>query len=189
MTGFELNRTLRYINKIRDLAVQITEKPSKKTANLQPDATKIPAITAHLSKGTREINLEYSSGPPARRHHITQKIRIGEPNRYVSVHDDQAPAEIFLLVKGADYSSETIASYDVIARLMSIALQYGASIEKLGDLLTGAQFAPGWPVSGFYLGQGRICSAGARVSAQYLPAASGGVRTHQVSRGMRLGSG
>ncbi len=94
-----------------------------------------------------------------------------------SVHDDQAPAEIFLLVKGADDSSETIALYDGIARLMSIALQYGASLEKVGGLLTGAQFAPCWPVSGFYLVQGRICSAGACVSARYLPAASGGVRT------------
>lgn len=60
---------------------------------------------------------------------------------------------------------------------MSIALQYGASLEKLGDLLTGAQFVPCGTVSGFYLGQSRICSAGARVSARDLPAASGGVRT------------
>ncbi len=49
---------------------------------------------------------------------------------------------------------------------MSIALQCGASIEKLGDLLTSAQFAPCGTASGFYLGQGRICSAGACVSAR-----------------------
>lgn len=65
----------------------------------------------------------------------------------ISVHDDPSPAEIFLQVKGADCTTETIALYDVIARLMSVALQY-ASLEKLGDLLTGAQFAPCGPVFG-----------------------------------------
>ena len=85
---------------------------------------------------------------PSRRNHITQKVRIGGRTLYVSVHDDQAPAEIYLRVKGSDCTSETIALYDVIARLMSIALQYGASLEKVGDLLTGAQFAPCGPVSG-----------------------------------------
>jgi ribonucleoside-diphosphate reductase alpha chain len=63
---------------------------------------------------------------------------------YVSVHDDECPAEIFLRIKGADCSSELIGLYDVIARLMSIALQHGAQL----DLLSGAQFAPSGPVSG-----------------------------------------
>ena len=53
------------------------------------------------------------------------------------MHDDPTPAEIFLRVKGADCTPETIALYDVIARLMSVALQYGASLDKLGDLFTG----------------------------------------------------
>jgi ribonucleoside-diphosphate reductase alpha chain len=86
---------------------------------------------------------------PSRRNHITQKVRIADQRTlYISVHDDSCPAEIFLRVKGADCTPETIALYDVIARLMSVALQYGASIEKLGDLLTGAQFTPCGPVSG-----------------------------------------
>ncbi len=86
---------------------------------------------------------------PSRRNHITQKVRIGNQRTlYISVHDDPSPAEIFLRVKGADCTPETIALYDVIARLMSLALQCGASLEKLGDLLTGAQFAPCGPVSG-----------------------------------------
>jgi hypothetical protein len=64
---------------------------------------------------------------PARRHHITQKMKIaGQCTLYLSVHDDTRPAEIFLRVKGPDCSSELIGLYDVIARLMSIALQYGA---------------------------------------------------------------
>jgi hypothetical protein len=86
---------------------------------------------------------------PARRHHITQKVRIaGQRTLYLSVHDDAHPAEVFLRVKGPDCSSELIGLYDVIARLMSIALQYGAPLEKVGDLLAGAQFAPCGPVSG-----------------------------------------
>ncbi len=86
---------------------------------------------------------------PARRAHVTQKVRIaGQRTLYISVHDDDRPAEIFLRVKGADCSSELIGLYDVIARLMSVALQYGASLEQLGELLAGAQFAPCGPVSG-----------------------------------------
>jgi len=37
--------------------------------------------------------------------------------------------------------------YDVIARLMSIALQYGAPLAKIGYLLSDAQFEPCGPVS------------------------------------------
>jgi hypothetical protein len=86
---------------------------------------------------------------PARRHHITQKVKIaGQRTLYLSVHDDERPAEIFLRVKGSDCSSELIGLYDVIARLMSLALQYGAPLEKVGDLLAGAKFAPCGPVSG-----------------------------------------
>lgn len=51
-------------------------------------------------------------------------------------------------MKEADCTPETIALYDVIARLMSVALQYGHPLEKLGDLLTGAQFGPCGTVSG-----------------------------------------
>ena len=41
-----------------------------------------------------------------------------------------------------------ITQKDRIARLMSLALQYGAPLEKLGDLLAGAKFAPCGPVFG-----------------------------------------
>jgi hypothetical protein len=64
---------------------------------------------------------------PNRRPHVTQKVRIaGQRTLYISVHDDEHPAEIFLRLKGADCTSELIGLYDVIARLMSLALQYGA---------------------------------------------------------------
>jgi hypothetical protein len=72
---------------------------------------------------------------PARRHHVTQKVRIPGRTLYISVHDDPTPAELFLRVKGLGCTAETIALYDVIARLASIALQHGASLAKVGDLL------------------------------------------------------
>ena len=65
---------------------------------------------------------------PIRREHTTQKVRIaGRRTLYLSVHDDPHPPEIFLRLKGSDCSSELIGLYDVIARLLSVALQYGAS--------------------------------------------------------------
>jgi hypothetical protein len=87
---------------------------------------------------------------PARRHYITQKIKIkGQRTLYLSVHDDTRPTEIFLRLKGSDCSSELIGLYDVMARLMSVALQYGAlQLEKVGDLLAGTKFAPCGPVFG-----------------------------------------
>ena len=86
---------------------------------------------------------------PSRRNHITQKVKIaGQRTLYISIHNDESPAEIFLRVKGPGCSSELIGLYDVIARLMSIALQYGTPLEKLGDLLANAKFAPCGPISG-----------------------------------------
>ena len=108
----------------------------------------------HLQRVTKpvsDIGQEVTSRRtlPARRSHITQKVKIaGQRTLYISVHDDEHPAELFLRLKGRDCSSELIGLYDVLARLASIALQYGAPIEKLGDLLTGAKFEPAGPVSG-----------------------------------------
>lgn len=86
---------------------------------------------------------------PNRRNHITQKVRIaGQRTLYLSVHDDEHPAENLLRLKGFDRSAEIIELYEGITSLMSLALQYGAPIEKVGDLLPEAQHAPwGW-VSG-----------------------------------------
>ena len=70
---------------------------------------------------------------PTRRPHITQKVRIsGRRTLCISVHDDEHPSEIFLRVKRVDCTSELIGLYDVIARLMSIALQYGAPAREVG---------------------------------------------------------
>ena len=108
-----------------------------------------------LQRVTESVSyIEQASMPrrsvPPRRNHITQKVRIaGERTLYVAVHDDEHPVEVFLRVKGPDCSSELIGLYDVVARLMSIALQYGAALlEKVGDLLAGAKFTPCGPIVG-----------------------------------------
>ncbi len=77
---------------------------------------------------------------PARRNDTTQKVRIaGQRTLYISVHDDEGPAEIFLRIKGSDCSSELIGLYDVIACLMSFSLQVTPSVEKSDDLLSYAK--------------------------------------------------
>jgi hypothetical protein len=81
---------------------------------------------------------------PSRRNHITQKVRIaGQRTLYLSIHDDEQPAEIFLRLKGPDCSSELIGLYDIIARLMSLSPQYGlrmrrSAISSLGPSLLHA---------------------------------------------------
>jgi hypothetical protein len=103
----------------------------------------------HSSQSPKEVYDGYPSRVnPSGEIHITQKVRIdGQCTLYLSVHDDEQPAGIFLRVKGADCSSGLIGLYDVTARLMSLALQYGAPLEKVGDLLAGAKFAPCGSVS------------------------------------------
>lgn len=71
---------------------------------------------------------------PNRRNHITQKVKV-------------AGQRIFLRLKGSDRSSELSRLYNVIARLMSLAVQ-SAHLERVGDLFAGAKFAPCGPVSG-----------------------------------------
>ena len=66
---------------------------------------------------------------PNRQGYTTQKVRIGgQRTLYLSVHDDDHPAEIFLWLKGNDCSSELISLYDVLARLMRFALSAAAGI-------------------------------------------------------------
>ena len=86
---------------------------------------------------------------PNRRNHMTQKVKVGgQRTLYISVHEDAQPAELFVRIKGEGCTSEVIALYDVIARLASLALQYGAPLEKVAGMLHNTQFAPGGPVTG-----------------------------------------
>ena len=60
---------------------------------------------------TSVVDIDHGESPrrslPTRRNHITQKVRItGQRTLYLSVHNDEYPAEIFLRLKGSDYFSE-----------------------------------------------------------------------------------
>ncbi len=86
---------------------------------------------------------------PARREQVTQKVRIGgKRTLYVSVHTDEHTGELFLRMKCHDCTSETIALYDILARLGSLALQYGAPLAKVADMLHQTKFEPCGPVEG-----------------------------------------
>ncbi len=88
---------------------------------------------------------------PNRREAVTQKVRISmQRTLYVSVHQDPEPAEIFCRVKGVGCTTEVIGLYDILARLASLALQYGAPLEKLGEMLAHTKFEPCGPVSGHH---------------------------------------
>ncbi len=68
---------------------------------------------------------------PARRAQVTHKIRVGHRRTlYLSTQDASPPLELFVRVRGHDCTAETIALYDVLARLTSVALQYGAPLER-----------------------------------------------------------
>jgi len=75
-------------------------------------------------------------------------VRIaGQRTAYVSVHEDQAPAELFIRVRGIDCTSEVVGLYDIVGRLASLALQYGAPLEKVGAMLLGSKFELAGPVT------------------------------------------
>ena len=77
--------------------------------------------------GTEGYGQSLRRSLPSCHNHITQKVRIADQRTlYIAVHYDERPAEIFLRVKGSDCSSELIGLYDVVARLMSLALHYSA---------------------------------------------------------------
>jgi ribonucleoside-diphosphate reductase alpha chain len=86
---------------------------------------------------------------PNRRESLTQKIRVGNRRTlYLSMHDASPPLELFVRVKGADCTAETIALYDVLARLTSLALQYGCPLQTVGTMLQGVKVEPAGLVTG-----------------------------------------
>ena len=64
--------------------------------------------------------------PEISQQRFTQNVQIaGQRTLYLSVHDDEQPAEIFLRLKGPDCSAELIGLYDVVALPLSLAMQHG----------------------------------------------------------------
>jgi len=85
---------------------------------------------------------------PNRRGHVTQRVKIGGVRTlYLSVDDDVMPNEIFLRIRGETGSEKTVC-YDVIARLISLALQEGVSIEDIAERMQGTRAEPAGPVTG-----------------------------------------
>ncbi len=86
---------------------------------------------------------------PARRPSDTQKVKIGHGRTlHLSTHAASPPLELFVRVKGADCTAETIALYDVLAHLTGVALQYGAPVQTIGALLRGVKVGPAGLVTG-----------------------------------------
>lgn len=83
-----------------------------------------------------------------RRDHITQKVSIGGIRTcYFSV-DSTTPSELFIRVKERNIEAEVVTLYDTLARVSSLALQYGVPLEKIGETLIGVKSDPGGPVQG-----------------------------------------
>jgi ribonucleoside-diphosphate reductase alpha chain len=86
---------------------------------------------------------------PARRASLTQKIRVGNRRTlYLSTQATTRPLELFVRVRGQDCTAETVALYDCLARLVSVALQYGAPVQTIGSLLSGVKVEPAGLVTG-----------------------------------------
>lgn len=86
---------------------------------------------------------------PARREHHMQKVKIGDGRRtlYLSVDSTDTPSEVFLRISG-DTDAEKVCLYDVLARLISLALQEGVSLAKVADRLHGTRSEPAGVVTG-----------------------------------------
>jgi ribonucleoside-diphosphate reductase alpha chain len=88
-------------------------------------------------------------GLPARRAQVTQKVRVGNRRTlYLSTHAANPPLELFVRGRGQDCTAETVALYDCLARLVSVALQYGAPVRTIGLLLSGVKVEPAGLVTG-----------------------------------------
>lgn len=86
---------------------------------------------------------------PARRAHRTPKVRVaGRCMLSLAVHGDPQPAEVFLRVTGSEVTADTVALLDVLARMMTVALQPGAPLATVADPLRGVTVEPGGSVTG-----------------------------------------
>lgn len=85
---------------------------------------------------------------PSRRNHITQRVKIGgKRTLYLSVDNEAEPSEIFIRIRG-ETGVEKVTCYDVIARLISLALQEGIALEAIAERLLATRMEPAGPVEG-----------------------------------------
>lgn len=88
---------------------------------------------------------------PNRRESVTQKIRVGGKRTvYLStdITSGGSNLELFVRVRGTDVSPETLALYDCLARVISLALQHGCPMEVVSKMLIGSKFPPAGIVTG-----------------------------------------
>jgi ribonucleoside-diphosphate reductase alpha chain len=120
---------------------------SHTTANVKgPEQETAPALAeitgAITAIGRPEPVREYL---PDERKSITHKFRVGDQEGYITVglYDDGRPGEIFVKInkEGSTVSGLT----DAVAKLASIALQYGVPLDDLAPKMRNTRFEPYGP--------------------------------------------
>jgi ribonucleoside-diphosphate reductase alpha chain len=120
---------------------------SHTTANIKgPEQETAPALAeiagAIASIGRPRPVREYL---PDERKSITHKFRVGDQEGYITVglYDDGRPGEIFVKInkEGSTVSGLT----DAVAKLASIALQYGLPLQDLAPKMRNTRFEPYGP--------------------------------------------
>src|SRR5207247_9702979 len=117
---------------------------SHTTANVkgpeQETAEALGEITGQLSRLERP--LPQREFLPDERKSITHKFRVGDQEGFITVglYDDGRPGEIFVKInkEGSTVSGLT----DAVAKLASIALQYGVPLEELAPKMRNTRFEP-----------------------------------------------
>ena len=120
---------------------------SHTTANVkgpeQETAEALGEITGRLSRLERP--LPQRQFLPDERKSITHKFRVGDQEGYITVglYDDGRPGEIFVKInkEGSTVSGLT----DAVAKLASIALQYGVPLDELAPKMRNTRFEPYGP--------------------------------------------
>ena len=120
---------------------------SHTTANVkgpeQETAEALEEITGRLA--LIERRLPHREFLPDERKSITHKFRVGDQEGYITVglYDDGRPGEIFVKInkEGSTVSGLT----DAVAKLASIALQYGVPLDDLAPKMRNTRFEPYGP--------------------------------------------
>jgi ribonucleoside-diphosphate reductase alpha chain len=120
---------------------------SHTTANVkgpeQETAEALEEITGRLA--LIERRLPQREFLPDERKSITHKFRVGDQEGYITVglYDDGRPGEIFVKInkEGSTVSGLT----DAVAKLASIALQYGVPLDDLAPKMRNTRFEPYGP--------------------------------------------
>lgn len=86
--------------------------------------------------------------PPDRRRSWTQKVRIDGQSCYMTVgeYPDGRPCEVFIDVHKCGSTLRGVL--DDMARVISLSLQHGTSVESVAKTMRRSNYRPNGPVSG-----------------------------------------